>query len=428
MFNQRLRRLWAAISTLVLLSLLGVALPPASADCAGNALVNGGFEGGFSTRGAGEVEVAVGWTPYYQDGPFTEDGYNRRPEYKPENANIYGTRRVREGTYAQKWGSVYATHKAGIYQQVNVTVGSSLTLTAWAQSWSSTKDDPAVSDGGNYSLSVGIDPTGGTDYASANVVWSAQSTTLDAWVQLTVQTTAQAGTVTVFLRGDSEWRNKHNDAYFDDVCLTVTAPTPKATNTPRNTNTPTITPTPSNTPTATPTETPTPTPTPLSGSITVYAFEDGDSNGARSKSEPLLAGAKIVVSDAQGSAVATYTTTGAGEPHTFEFLPVGSYTVTETDPTGYTSTSPNEKPLVIEAGANIEVPFADLFLPTRTPTFTPTATEVPAATPVPSATPFPTALPAQNQASGGLANVSGILVVLAIIVLVVALRFAKKRA
>jgi hypothetical protein len=184
MFSYRLRRLLAATSTLVLLALLaaalpGVALPSVSADCPGNALTNGGFEGGFSTRGAGEVEVAKGWTPYWQDGPNTGDGYNHRPEYKPEDANRYGRRRVREGNFAQKWGTVFATHKGGIYQQVNVQVGSNLTLTAWAQAWSSQEDDPAVSKNGRYFLSVGIDPTGGTDFASPNVVWSPRDTTLD---------------------------------------------------------------------------------------------------------------------------------------------------------------------------------------------------------------------------------------------------------
>ncbi|NLG28909.1 MAG: hypothetical protein GX557_13430, partial [Chloroflexi bacterium] len=210
--SHRTRRLLTLVSTLALLATLGATAPVAFADCPGNALVNGGFEGGFSSRGANEVVVANGWSAFWQDGPFAEDGYNRRPEYKDENAAVFGNRRVREGTHGQKWGSVFATHKGGIWQQVNVQVGSSLTLTAWAQAWSSTADDPATSTGGKFYLSVGIDPTGGTDWNSANVVWSPVSTTLDQWVQLSVQAKATAGTVTVYLRGDAEWRNKHNDA------------------------------------------------------------------------------------------------------------------------------------------------------------------------------------------------------------------------
>lgn len=109
--------------------------------------------------------VANGWNLWYQDGPGQEQGLNHRPEYDAEDANLHGTRRIREGSYAQKWGKVYATHHAGVYQQVNVPAGSGLRLTAWAQSWSSAQDDPGVSDGGQYAVSVGIDPTGGTDWA-----------------------------------------------------------------------------------------------------------------------------------------------------------------------------------------------------------------------------------------------------------------------
>ena len=63
-----------------------MAAPIARADCAGNILPNASFEDGYSTRNVGEIEVANGWTPYWQDGPFAADGYDLRPEYKPEDA------------------------------------------------------------------------------------------------------------------------------------------------------------------------------------------------------------------------------------------------------------------------------------------------------------------------------------------------------
>jgi len=40
-----------------------------SAQCPSNAVVNAGFEDGYSERGAGEVVVANGWTPWWQEGP-----------------------------------------------------------------------------------------------------------------------------------------------------------------------------------------------------------------------------------------------------------------------------------------------------------------------------------------------------------------------
>lgn len=429
MFGHRLGRVLATTSLLVIVSLLGALAPIAYAECPGNALVNGGFEGGFTSRGANEVVVANGWTPFWQDGPFAEDGYNRRPEYKDEDAARFGNRRVREGAHGQKWGSVFATHKGGVFQQVNVAVGSSLTLTAWAQAWSSTADDPATSTGGKFYLSIGIDPTGGTDWNSPNVVWSPVSTTLDQWVQLTVKAKAAAGTVTVYLRGDAEWRNKHNDAYFDDVCLAVVTPPPPPTNTPRNTNTPTITPTPSVTPTPTITETPTITPTPLPGLLGIYAFEDANGDGVRDADEPLLAGARFELLDTNRTSVATYETTGAGEPYYFGELRPGTYLLTEIDPPGYTSASPNQLSITVGAGASIVLGFADQVAPTPTPTLTltPTNTRIPPTKSAPTATLHPTPLPVQAKASGGLGSISGILVALVAVVLPLGLRFLRSR-
>jgi hypothetical protein len=93
-----------------------------------------------------------------------------------------------------------------------VPANSTVRLTAWAVSWSSDYDDPSVSDGGKYSLSVGIDPTGGTDWRSPDIVWSPASGTMDQWVQLAVEAQAQGGNVSAYLRGDADWPLKHNDA------------------------------------------------------------------------------------------------------------------------------------------------------------------------------------------------------------------------
>ncbi|MGC9360233.1 MAG: hypothetical protein ACP5G7_07660, partial [Anaerolineae bacterium] len=182
------------LAILIALLLTGVV----SADCPGTPLVNPNFEDGFSARDVGEMEVANGWYPWFQDGPHQDQGLNHRPEWDAENAQWHGTQRIKEGTWAQKWGKVYATHRAGIYQQVSVPAGSQVTLTAWAQAWSSTEDDPLVSKDGAYALMVGIDPTGGTDWRSNNIVWSEPNRTLDQWVQLSVSARAQGGTVTVY--------------------------------------------------------------------------------------------------------------------------------------------------------------------------------------------------------------------------------------
>jgi hypothetical protein len=402
---------------------------PVRADCPGNILPNVGFEAGFSARGAGEVTVANSWNSFWQEGPFQKDGYNHRPEYKPEDASLFGRRRVHEGNFAQKWGSVFATHHGGIFQQVNVPAKSLVTLTAWGQSWSSSGDDPAVSSGGNYGLSVGIDPTGGTDWGSPSVVWSPRNMTKDQWVQLSVQARAQGGTVTVYLRGDAEFRLKHNDAYFDEVCVTYVPPAPPPTNTRRPTNTPANTPTPSNTPTLTPSPIPSATPTPVPAVIRVLAFDDLNGNGSKDKDEVLLAGAQIALANLQRTPIANHTTDGTSEPFAFQVPEEGAYIVTEVDPPGYTSTSPNQWGVAILSGTQVELAFADRFQPTPTATLTPVPSVTvvrPTATVPPTRQPEPTKTP--TSLGQRLYGVSGILVVALALVLLVAIRLLRPRS
>jgi hypothetical protein len=192
--------------------------------CVANRLVNGDFEGGFSTRGRNEVVVADGWSPWYKTSPGVP-GINHVPEYKPETAAQFGMRRIHSGGTAQKWFTTFATHTAGIFQQVGgIPMGSRLELSAWVQVWSSDEDNIEVSaQPGNYRVLVGIDPTGGTDWSSEDVAWSEPTFAYDAYKQLTVTAVARNTVVTVFLQGVPEFPVKHNDSYWDDVCLDVVA-------------------------------------------------------------------------------------------------------------------------------------------------------------------------------------------------------------
>lgn len=430
-----------AVTLLVLLATLlwsAAGLGIVYAQCPGNILVNPNFEEGFSERGAGEVKVANGWQPFWQDGPMQDEGYNHRPEYQPEDAARFGRRRVREGNWAQKMFTTFSTHHGGIYQQVNVPPGSTLRLSAWAQAWSSDKDDPAVSSGGKYYMTVGIDPTGGTNFNSPAIVWSAPSTALDTWVQLAVEAKAQAGTVTVFLRGDAEWRVKHNDVYFDEACLTVAAPPPTAMPRPR----PTDTPVPTSTPTPEPTDTPAPAPkepeAPLTpdqeaGTIRVVVFDDLNGNGFRDTGEPLLTGAEVSISYFQGATLATIKTDGSAGPIVLEGLQPGNYVVSEKAPDGYVPTSPSEWAVTLLSGADLELHFGSQFAPTATPAMVAASPTMPAAEVV-VATPSPEGLSAVAESGAGgalqafgdaLYGVSGLLVAGLAFVLPLALRFLR---
>ncbi|GAG42769.1 unnamed protein product, partial [marine sediment metagenome] len=187
---------------------------------------------GFSMREAVEVTVAEGWEPWWVKGTEEEQarGYLRRPEYKPEERSARGGEgRVHSGNSGQKQFTTFATHTAGINQRVPVVRGSTVSFSIWVYVWSSSKDDFDRSKGpGDYKVSVGLDPFGGTSASASEVVWSRWVQQYDGWVKLRVQAVAQADQVTVFTRGQNGWRVRHNDSYWDDASLQVIPPVGQA--------------------------------------------------------------------------------------------------------------------------------------------------------------------------------------------------------
>ncbi|MFP3897285.1 MAG: hypothetical protein ACLFV5_10690 [Anaerolineales bacterium] len=220
-----------------------------------NLLTNPGFEDEFTPQEdpytgalANELGVAVGWEPWYDNDPGCPsydpqcedpDWYNVRPEYKAEES----TSRVRSGNKGQKFFTTYGTHTAGFYQTVEVPADSWVRFSIWTQVWSSNRDAPEHSFlPGYYRLSVGIDPTGGKDWQSEDILWSEPTVRHDAWVQLQVEAYAEAEEISVWTRGAPIWAVKHNDSYWDDAELIVLEETPQPTPTPSPTDTPHPTP------------------------------------------------------------------------------------------------------------------------------------------------------------------------------------------
>jgi hypothetical protein len=180
--------------------------------------------------GIKELYAPNGWAPWW-------DRKAVRPEWKDATLEI-DARRVHTGGHAAQWFNNYAVHTGGIYQRImGLQPGSTLTLSAWVQAFSSGKDDFEHSDG-RYRMRIGIDPYGGVDPESADVVWSNGGNAIqpyDAYVLVAVSTVARSDRATVFVWGQAEWALKHNNAYVDDVVLMASAepgPTPGPTPTP----------------------------------------------------------------------------------------------------------------------------------------------------------------------------------------------------
>ena len=384
MRSQRLAKALLATLLLALVPAAAQAAPPRQA----NLLRNPGFEEGFSLwQGVRELQVANGWTPWWVDQQAGDPPWkNRRPEYK--QATYPFTNRFRSGASAQQYFTFYGTHIAGIYQQVAVPQRALVRFTIYGQCWSSQGDEPVSNvDPSPMNLQIGIDPAGGTDPLSPNIVWSPPMSPYDRWVLFQVEARATGGMVTVFTRSAPDWPVKHNDVYWDDASLVVVSlPTP--------------TPRPPTPPPGAPSTPPvTPPPTPPLGAICVLAYHDRDGDGTRGPDEELLAGAVFTVSDEQG-VVASHTSDGVHEPYCFEGLSPGRYIVAERNPPGYDSTTPDQWAVALVGGARVDVAFGDRAQPTPTPS--PTL--------IPTPTPTPTPEPLLPKIGEALYRASGIIV------------------
>jgi hypothetical protein len=68
-------------------------------------------------------------------------------------------------------------------------------------------------------LKIGIDPTGGTDPWSKDIVWSAEQDAYDQFTRFEVQAVARSNKATVFTYSRPENPMEHNDIYLDDAEL-----------------------------------------------------------------------------------------------------------------------------------------------------------------------------------------------------------------
>jgi hypothetical protein len=206
---------------------------------------NGGMEGitrpggwtrdTFNGQEYGEIFVPEGWVAFWKEGlPVPHDPQNTVGYGRPEMQVIQkvppflNPPRIRSGDWSLKYFTFYRIHDAGIYQTVTVPNNARLRASFWAHAWSSQLDDPFHSDQTteddrqNFTFTIGIDPTGGTDPWADSVEWGEGAHIYDTFAQVPlVEVVAQGTQVTVFIRSQVLWPFKHCDAYADDVTLEI---------------------------------------------------------------------------------------------------------------------------------------------------------------------------------------------------------------
>jgi LysM repeat protein len=253
---------------LILLVVLGISTAQAQTT---PTLVNGGFEAPFTSVGGDSLrQVANGWTPWnVPQGSGDSESENVRPEYYPASntSAAPGLPRIRSGNDAQQFFVFFATFEGGVFQRVTgVTPGTDLTFSAFIYVWSTSFEDPNLSEApGGVTVWVGIDPTGGEDGQSSSIEWSPVTSDYDRFIGLSKTARATGSAVSVWVRVSVTDAVKNTVVYVDDASLTVAgAAAPSATplpptNTPGAVVPPTFTPVPV-VPTTTPLVAPTFTP------------------------------------------------------------------------------------------------------------------------------------------------------------------------
>lgn len=140
-----------------------------------------------------KLGVAQSWVPWWltavADAPTWK---NKTP--------AFGSYEL-DGRLTQQISSPWATHTAGLWQQVPAAAGNEYEFTIEGQAWSSEDTAPATKlEASDVNLQVGIDPTGGTDPESPLIIWSEKAQPLCQWQTLNLTAKAEAAIITIYCR------------------------------------------------------------------------------------------------------------------------------------------------------------------------------------------------------------------------------------
>ena len=135
----------------------------------------------------------------------------------------YGPSRKVAGDNSQKYFTFYSIHEAGLYQVVGgVKSGQRLRFSIYMEAWSSPFNDPSHSSSQpSMGMKVGIDPYGGSNPWSSNIVWSPIQESFDHFSLFTVEAVARNNAVSVWTHSQPVYPLEHNDVYVDEASLMV---------------------------------------------------------------------------------------------------------------------------------------------------------------------------------------------------------------
>jgi hypothetical protein len=196
-----------------------------------NLLTNGGFNNPYNNISSRvwheqNEKIADGWDYFYIDDntyPGSGDASKLHWMSSAQFAGAFGGLDYHiEGDQAQNMWSSYE-FDAGVYQQISgLTMGQSYKfdikmVTYWR--------GPGYPDtNGKMVKQVGVDPYGGTDPTSSNIIWGKTDSNDKAWVGMVAAATAEVNTMTVFAKVQAPENDSYNHTdldmvYFEDSRL-----------------------------------------------------------------------------------------------------------------------------------------------------------------------------------------------------------------
>ncbi len=199
------------------LGIVGLSTPVAAQD--GNLLQDPGFEGGYTGRGRGDLNIAAPWSLFNQDGPRSADWQMRAdkvfafPHRTPPE--------VRSGALSQNINGGFVTFAVAIHQTVPVPANTVLNASIWARiktcNIAPNADNCGSAVESGAFVRVGIDPTGGTNPYAASVIWSNNIAPHDRWEQAAVSARTTGGVATFFAFFTQSSPSQLNNVWFDDA-------------------------------------------------------------------------------------------------------------------------------------------------------------------------------------------------------------------
>lgn len=181
-----------------------------------NLLRNGDLDSDFGPfRNEETLHTPAGWAPWWLTArPGDPEWKNRRPDFSAFEL---------DGRTVQRVDSPYATHTAGLWQQVPAAPGNRYELSVSVQAWSSEDEEPgSQKEASDVNLQVGVDPTGGLDPGSPLIQWSKRRQPLSHWETLRLSFEAQANVITIYTRSAPSLPKRQQAIFWRDALLLPT--------------------------------------------------------------------------------------------------------------------------------------------------------------------------------------------------------------